>query len=303
MIHIFIINSFSGNRQLSRDIRNQLKKHDDMNYFVFNTLDVGKEEDIARKMCRYFKGEKIRFYCCGGSGTMRNMMNGIGNFKNIEVAFFPCGFNNDFLKCFGDKEEFFYDIEYLIDGVAIPVDYIKTNHGVALNTCSLGIDSKMVEFISQNRHLDGFGNRMPHALGFIRSIAGSQTRKLRINIDKDTIFDDISEILIGNGCMIGGNLHISSDTAIDDGYAEYGIAIKKSRLGIMRLLLAMMKRSGSVNKLANIGSGAYFEIRAFDEMPISMNLDGEIIHGDDYWRIEIVQGGMNFVVPRQVFEN
>ena len=38
----------------------------------------------------------------------------------------------------------FYDIDALIDGDVVNIDYIKTNHGVALNTFSLGLDSLQI---------------------------------------------------------------------------------------------------------------------------------------------------------------
>lgn len=53
------------------------------------------------------------------------------------MAFYPCGLTNDFIKCFSGKEKRFHQIEELINGDVISVDYIQTNGSVALNTLSL----------------------------------------------------------------------------------------------------------------------------------------------------------------------
>ena len=40
------------------------------------------------------------------------------------MAFYPCGLTNDFIKCFSGKEKRFHQIEELINGDVISVDYI-----------------------------------------------------------------------------------------------------------------------------------------------------------------------------------
>ena len=79
---------------------------------------------------------------------MRNMLNGLDDFSNVEVAFFPCGMTNDFLKVLGGEEPF-KNIDALINGKTVPVDYIKTNYGVAINTkgmrCSRDNDYVYIE--------------------------------------------------------------------------------------------------------------------------------------------------------------
>jgi len=301
MVHVFIINSFSGHSERAMDIREKLEKYKDLNYFVFNTLKAGEEEDIARKMCRYFKGERIRFYCCGGTGTLRNMINGISNLNATEVAYFPCGVNSDYVKCFGDNKTLFCNIDNLINGVIMPVDYIKTNHGVALNTCSMGMDSKIINTMNKYKDLEKFGLRIPYLMGLVSSITSSKFRKMRINIGKDSVTDDIAEFVIGNGRIIAGNMHISSTSDIDDGFCEYGIAVKGKKLVVIRVMLAMINKNASkIQKLVTTGKNSYFEVRSCDEKPIDMNLDGEIIQGDDFWRIEVIHRGLNLVVPEGV---
>ena len=113
MTHIFIINPFAGHQTFADDLRTKLAKVKNLDYFVFNTRYKGYETELVRKILHIFEGEKLRFYCCGGSGTMRNMLNGFDSLDDVEVAFFPCGLTNDFLKNFGKDESRFHNIEEL----------------------------------------------------------------------------------------------------------------------------------------------------------------------------------------------
>ena len=82
MTHIFIINPFAGHQTFADDLRTKLAKVKNLDYFVFNTRYKGYETELVRKILHIFEGEKLRFYCCGGSGTMRNMLNGFSNVLN-----------------------------------------------------------------------------------------------------------------------------------------------------------------------------------------------------------------------------
>ena len=116
MVHIFVINSMIAPADFSQNLRASLAKHDNLQYHVFNTSGAGMEEDIVRRMIRYFEGQQLRFYCCGGSGTMRNILQGAEGNDNIEFAFCPLGRTNDFLKVFGEEIELFKlgeEVEFL----------------------------------------------------------------------------------------------------------------------------------------------------------------------------------------------
>ena len=186
MLHIFIINPFAGRKTFADDLRIKLASIKGLDYFVFNTRYAGYETELVKKIQHIFQGEKLRFYCCGGSGTMRNMLNGFDDLSTAEVAFFPCGLTNDFLKMFGENEAKFRNIEELINGDVIEIDYIKTNHGVSLNTLSTGLDSNSVSKMNDFRILRFIGNDVPYTISTLYSIFVSKTLEYEISIDDDS---------------------------------------------------------------------------------------------------------------------
>lgn len=300
MIHIFIINNAAGKEHLADGIRQHLEKRTDLKYFAFNTVESGEEASIAAKVSKYFDGERIRYYACGGSGTFRNMLNGISDLTNSEVAFFPCGLTNDFLKSFDDNEKFFHDLDNLINGQCEPIDYIKTNHGIAINSVSYGIDSRLIHYIDALRVFDIFGSQVPYVLALLVGVISSVPRKLILNIDDDETMQNYSEIILTNGCVLGGNLRTTSHANITDGKASFYVTVDKKGPKLLPDLFALMKANyKKLAKLGSVGEASHIEICSADGSNIVMNLDGELVDGGRFWSVDIINKGINFVIPKK----
>ena len=106
----------------------------------------GYERFIAEKMCSLFTDEDIRFYCIGGSGTLFQTLSGMDDAHNRQIACYPCGLSNDFLKCYVGENRGFRNIENLLDGRVDKLDYIKvSNTCKAIDFVSIGVGNSMFE--------------------------------------------------------------------------------------------------------------------------------------------------------------
>lgn len=301
MTHIFIINPFAGNKTFADDLRTKLDAMSGLKYFVFNTRYVGYETELVKKIQHIFEGEKLRFYCCGGSGTMRNMLAGFEDLSTAEVAFFPCGLTNDFLKMFGKDEQRFHQIEELINGEIIKADYIKTNHGVSLNTLSAGLDSNCVDKMNEFRILRFIGEEMPYYISTLYSIFVSKTLEYDITLDDELFTGRFAEIFIGNGCVFGGNMYFAENTCVDDGRAIYRLSGNKRGFSLLPTLTALTgKKHEKVKKLMQHGECSRIHIRRTDGSPFTINLDGDLVKNITECEAEIVHQGLSFVVPKGV---
>ena len=301
MTHIFIVNPYAGQKTFADDLRTKLVGIKGLNYFVFNTRYAGYEIELVQKIQRIFEGEKLRFYCCGGSGTMRNMLNGFENLKEVEVAFFPCGLTNDFLKIFGKDEKRFHQIEELINGDTISVDYIQTNHGVALNTVSVGMDSNNRLLFEKYRMLSVFNEQMPYNLSLLLSLFFSKSDAYELYIDEKRVEGNFTEIILGNGNVLGGNLFFSRKADITDGIASCSLIPDVQGISLLPLLSAMQKSDyDKVEKDLSCYECRQIRILRKDRASFSMNLDGELIQNGSEWSAHIVRQGLHLVVPRGV---
>lgn len=303
MIHIFIINSHAGKDKFSAGLRRHLsEKHSDLNYYIFHTRKVWDERNLIKEVLNLFANEKLRVYCCGGSGTISNAIYGIEDFSNLEFAFYPKGFTNDFLKAFGKEESLFKDIDELIEGKVVNIDYIKTNHGNCLNTFSLGLDSEQVMRMEQFRDSSILGKNVPYAVGFAYAIFFSKTEELEIFIDgKERIVGSSSELFFGNGGVIGGKLWFDVTPNIRDGLGRIVIYKRVGRFRLINELIKLVgKDKGSDDIKRYDGFVSEITIRRRDGLSFNMDFDGELQEPQKEWTAKIIKQGLPFVVPKGV---
>ena len=144
--HIFIINPTAGksdSRQKIYDMADSLRQKHGLDVQCILTKKQGHATELARKLCE--SGEELRFYACGGDGTVNEVANGIIGYDNAAMSVIPVGTGNDFLKNFGDDAEKFRDAENLWDGPQFPMDAIDVNGRVALTIACSGIDARVAQ--------------------------------------------------------------------------------------------------------------------------------------------------------------
>lgn len=301
MIHIFIINSYAGQQGFAETLRGRLDKLDGFQYFIFNTKEAGFETELVRKVQKIFMDEELRIYSCGGSGTFMNVINGINDFSRVELAFFPCGLTNDFLKTFGKDAKKFDDIDNLIYGDIVLCDYIKSDNSVAINTVSCGFDLNLCKSIEEFRYLSIFGKNIPYSLSVVNSMFFSKLDDYEISIDGEKLVGVMSQIILGNGNCIGGNIHFTSDNKTGDGKGTYMIMPSKSRFSLFRLL-SKMKKSDFEKVEAESFHGFWekVSIKRRDGVPFKVNFDGEMQNEQAEWNFRIINKGLKLVVPKGV---
>lgn len=300
MLHVFIVNPYAGAKTFADDLRVKLSRMENLNYFVFNTRGKGDESVIVRKIQHFFDGEKLRFYCCGGSGTMCNMLSGFEDLSDVEIAFFPCGLTNDFLEVFGEERERFEQIEELIHGEVIDIDYIKTNYGIALNSVSVGMDKDIIERLEGYRAFGIFNDKVSYSLSTLWSAFTSKVHAYEICIDQAKWNDEFTEIFIGNGHVLRGVLFFEKESHIDDGEVICRIIPRVHGLRMLPILLALKRKQ--VYKLSNMmicGSCKKFRIKRSDGTPFTINMDGELIKNVTECEAKVVHKGLHLVIPRR----
>jgi len=301
MIHIFVINQYAGNQRFEDELLEKIEKIENLEYYIFNTRRAGDETSVVKQALQIFDGEKLRFYCCGGSGTMRNMLNGFDSLENVEIAFIPCGITNDFLKVFKRDEKLFTDPLNLVNGKVINIDYMKTNKGVALNTISWGWDSAYVKGLEEMRIFYVLGKMVPNVLAFVHASIHAKPRLFDICIDGKKFKNKYSQVILGNGTTLGGIVRFAESDNISDGKASYCAIPEVHGLPMVSLFIKLLKNDISgVKKKGSLGSCRKVHIKCADEKPFALNFDGELQEECVEWDIEIIKKGLKFVVPKEV---
>ena len=120
---LFIINPMAGRQQAQTDLYKMVKIFADHDYEV-TVYPTRARLDCTRKVLED-AGRFDLVVCCGGDGTLNEVVNGAAGFDNAAVTCIPIGTGNDFLKNFGPDAAKFTDAENLWDGEVHPLDLIR----------------------------------------------------------------------------------------------------------------------------------------------------------------------------------
>ena len=302
MKHVFIVNPYAGSMTFANNLRQQLEQIEGFEYFLFNSRYTGNETELTKKVMHFFPDEQLRIYACGGSGTLRNVLEGIGEDPNVELACYPCGMTNDFLKVFTQEDrERFYDIEELIHGETILVDSILTNHGRALNTFSCGMDAEIMHYIATQHPVRTVGLQVPYSAYIFQALLRLKKMDLRIRVDDREMSGCYDELCWGNGCVLGGSLCMPTDFVPNDALGSYVFVPSKGLLAFIRILIHLIRRDNDyIEKHARVGHGKKMTITRADHGEIVVNLDGEMLAAPGEWTVEMRPASVRFVVPRGV---
>ena len=298
MKHIFIINPTAGksdSRQKIYGMAESLRQNHGLDVQCILTKKQGHATELARKLCE--SGEELRFYACGGDGTVNEVANGIIGYDNAAMTVIPVGTGNDFLKNFGDDAEKFKDAENLWDGPQFPMDAIDVNGRVALTIACSGIDARVAQDVhkySESPLLDGKGSYVYSlAVNFLFKGIGSHWT---VELDGETIEDDFSLVSVCNGRYYGGGFMPVAEARMDDGVLNTLVVRKVSRGTFLRFVGPYSKGGYSAfPQYAHCATPKIIRIQS-EHNDIVTCLDGECITNSDV-TIKLHDKKLNFFGP------
>jgi len=298
MKNIFIINPIAGKKDVTNIVTESLEKYKDkLDYEIYVTKGVGDATNFVRNYCEN-NNEEIRFYSCGGDGTLNEIINGVINYPNVSVACFPSGSGNDFIKVFGKRDDFL-NIDNLINGQVNPVDVIKMNDKYTINICNFGLDAVIGEKMTLFKNKPFVSGKGAYVLSLIYNFFGKMRYECTVKVDGE-LFHDGPMILcaLANGICYGGGYYCAPIAKVDDGLIDICLVKKISRFKFISLIGVYKKGKHLKDKrLKNIIKyikGKNIEITS--NVDLAYTLDGEIGKAKTI-SVSIVEKAINFVVP------
>lgn len=298
MKHIFIINPTAGkadSRQRIYDMAETLRTAHGLDVQCILTKKQGHATELAEKLCQ--SGEELRFYACGGDGTVNEVANGIIGYDNAAMTVIPMGTGNDFLKNFGDDAALFADAENLWDGPQFPLDAIDVNGRAALTIACSGIDAKVardVHTYSESPLLDGKASYV-YSLA-VNFLFHRFTSHWTISLDGVPVTGDWSLVAVCNGRYYGGGFTPIREARMDDGVLHTLVVKAVNRATFLRFVSPYSK--GEYHKFpdyAHVSTAKVIRITS-DSDDIVTCLDGECVTNRDV-TIKLHEKKLNFFGP------
>ena len=298
MKHIFIINPTAGkydSRQRIYEMADHLRTAHGLDVQCILTKKQGHATEIAQKLCQ--TGEPLRFYACGGDGTVNEVANGIIGYDNAAMSVIPVGTGNDFLKNFGGDMDKFRDAENLWDGPQFPMDAIDVNGRVALTIACSGIDARVARDVhkySESPILDGKSSYIASLLvNFLFKGIGSHWI---VTLDDVPMEGDWSLIAVCNGRYYGGGFMPVAEARMDDGVLNTLVVKKVNRRTFLKFV-GPYSKGGYAQFPQYAHCSCPKVIRIHSEKPdIVTCLDGECVTNSDV-TIKMHDKKLNFFGP------
>ncbi len=302
MKHIFIVNPVAGKVDKSDTVRIMVENLNvDIEYQIYCTKAPGDATRFVKKMCE--TGEEIRFYACGGDGTLNEVASGTVGFDNASVTVLPCGSGNDFIKYYGTKEDFL-NINDLVNGAQTKIDVIKVCGRYAINAVHFGLDTAVLKTMLKVRRKKIIGGKNAYNTGVVTALINGMKTKCIITADGEKIGNDcILLCTIANGKYVGGKYKCAPRSLNDDGFMELCHVKPISRFNFLRLM-------GTYEKGKHLDDKRFIkyisykrcksvEIKAEPNSDFCISIDGELTYSNDI-KVEIVEKAINFVIPQNL---
>lgn len=268
---------------------------------IYYSKSVGDAEVFVRDTCAVSAEEKLRFYACGGDGTVNEVFNGAAGFKFAEIGIIPIGTGNDFIRNFGEKE-WFLDIEAQLRGDAIDLDCMKLGDRYAVNLVNLGFDCAVVETVANIKRKAWISSKMAYIAGvlieFLR-MPGAKIKSLTVD-GKKIEKNDLQLCAFANGSFYGGGFHCAPLAEINDGIMDICIVNRVSRIQFATMISKYKKgtylESKRIMKLAEYHKCKTACIEFEGETAFC--IDGEIHRGFGL-DIELVPSAFRLILPKR----
>lgn len=298
MKHVFVVNPTAG-RGVDGKIIERMVQQLKLDYEVYTTKCKGDTERFVKE--RAAVGDRVRFYACGGDGTMRDVAQGLLGFENASMTVYPVGSGNDFVRAFGGKERFL-NLAKLTAAEEIVIDAITVNDKyVCLNACHFGFDSAVAAMMNQVKQRVLIGGKNAYTTGVVKALVCNMKTTARITVDGEVICKDAFLLCsLCNGTHVGGGYRCAPRSLQDDGMLEVCLVRPISRLKFVNLMNTY-REGGHLDDprfkdVIVYRQSKEIEIQAGPGFTVS--LDGEIFEAEKL-TVKAIPGAVRFAVPEE----
>ena len=303
MKHFFIVNPASGNGKSHNSLIENIHKlcqDRGLDYEIRRTEYAGHARWIVSTELAKTR-DKIRFYACGGDGTVNEVVSGLVGNPRCELAIIPVGTGNDFVRTFPINTDFL-DLDLQLDGKSRSVDAVSAGESIFVNMLNVGFDSRVVSTISKLRDKSRL---MRGKFAYIISVAINFFKMPKTRLK--CVFDDGEKIegefllsAFANGKYYGGGFMAGAKAEPDDGILDVLFVRPCSRF-VFLSLIAKYKKGTLLDSPRSLKYVVFKKCRGLTaefSLDSDVCVDGEIVNEHSF-NIEVLEGSVNLSVPEK----
>lgn len=318
MKHIFVVNPQAGRHDKTSYIAEQTRLATP-DAELYTTRSAGDATAYVRqRIAEEGSGKGLRFYACGGDGTLNEVCSGtVGS--EAEVACFPCGSGNDYIKCWPDRD--FADLPRLVAGSAVEVDAMRVSvlhtdtpqqerlasaritalgTPISVNVLNFGFEAEVCRGMQCARRWPLVGGKAAYTSGIVHSLFCSRHNPCRIMVDGQLFAEgDFLLASVANGRYVGDGYCCAPRAEANDGLLEVMAIRSLSLLRFARTIGIYRKGqhldSPQLRDVLCYCRGQHVGLQTPTEATVVV--DGEVLCGS-HFEIECLPKALNFVLPQ-----
>ena len=303
MKYCFIINPASGKKETKDGLSQKIEERAiarGLDVCVMTTEKAGDAKEYVISFYNSNKGEDIRFYVCGGDGSLCEAVNGVMQLEDrsrVSLGVIPVGTGNDFVRNFTNGEDFF-DIDSQLDAKRMEIDVLRCNDFYAVNMINIGFDCQVVVKTDKFKKHRLVPSKMAYILGLLATIIRKPGTS--VNVAKDGEAAEHRELLLttfANGSFCGGGFKSNPNASLCDGSID-AIYIKDiSRLKFISLVGQYKSGThldGSLDSIITTDKAQSYSLEF--NAPTKICVDGELVVVDRA-DISCVRGALKVLIP------
>ncbi len=299
MKHIFIVNTVAGEHSCLEEVKKAIANESEaIDYELFTPNSAKDNVSQIKEYLEARPDEEVRFYACGGDGTLNKVASGIYGYPNASLAVLAYGSGNDYIKYYADLKAF-KNVENAMHGTEKRIDIMQVNGRFAINATHFGLDSVVAKVMHKIRRYPIIGGKMCYPIAVLRAFLTGMRTKCTVYADGEKLNEGkICLCTIANGKYVGGSYKCAPRSLNDDGWLE--VCLIKP---VSRIKFALLKKSYTHGThLDNPKFKDIIVYRRAKQVVIEggkgfcVSLDGEILQGKRIV-VENKRQAIRFVVP------
>lgn len=300
MKHIFIVNPHAGVQSCETNVRRSLQPFDgQIDYEIYVKQYRGDSLEVVRRYREQYPDEELRFYACGGDGTLREVALAVRGVEGVAFTSFAQGSGNDYVKYYGGPDEF-RDVGRLLRGTVREIDYMHVDEdSFALNATHFGLDFKVARAMDKLRRVPLLGGRLCYPTAVAWAFFTGMRNRCTVWADGEKLND--GRLLLctaANGTHVGGSYRCAPRSHNDDGLIEVCLVKPAPRIKFLTLMGEYQRGT----HLDNPAFERYIVYRRAHSLVIEgpkdfgVSLDGELYYAS-HIEVRNIPHALRFIVP------
>lgn len=298
MKHIFIVNTTAGKESCLEIVKEGVARCEEtIDYEIYTPSSPNDSINFIKNFLESHRDEDVRFYACGGDGTVNKVATGIVGFPNASMTILPFGTGNDYVKYYG--ADIFKNVCNVIHGKERKVDVMKVNEKYALNSTHFGLDSVVAKAMNKLRRNVLFGKKRAYPFAVVWGFLFGMRNKCTVYADGERLNnDDILLCTVSNGKYVGGSYFNAPNSLNDDGLLEVCLVKPVPRFKFIGLIKYYVAGT-------HIDNPKFKDIVVYRQAKkvviegpegFCVSIDGEI-YKNTHIEVENIERAIRFVVP------